>query len=300
MVNTYASETPMTNQEADWITSKEAAELLGVSTARIRQLLAKGQFTSKKLGGKFRGQWLILASEVREKSQEKGVDQNMRVKNKMTRAPITAGLKTSYNEALQLMEKNSIHHLPILDKSGKLVGIVSHSDMLEAEPSRVSTLSIFEIASLLDKVTMDQLMSRPVLAIQGDCSVSEAAHFMLQEKVGCLPVLEDDKLAGIITDNDIFKTFVEMTGGGESGTRIEAKLPNVMGQLAGFTKAITDAGSWIVSLALSYDESGDFFYIDMKERGGSEEKIRGEIDKLGSVEFIHFSPCTSDQLLHIG
>ena len=223
----------------------------------------------------------------------------MRVKNKMTRAPITAGLKTTYNEALQLMEKNNIHHLPILDKKGKMVGIVSHSDMLEAEPSRVSTLSIFEIASLLDKVTMDQLMSRPVLAIQDDCSISEAAHFMLEENVGCLPVVKDDQLVGIITDKDIFKTFVEVTGGGESGTRIEAKLPNVMGQLAGFTKAVTDAGSWIVSLALTYDESGEFFYIDMKERGGDEQKIREEIDKLGTVEFVHFSPCTSDQLLHV-
>jgi len=289
----------MTDQGTDWITSKEAAELLDVSTARIRQLLAKGQFTAQKLGGKYRGQWLILAEEVKDRAQKKGVDRNMRVKNKMTRAPITAGLKTTYNEALQLMEKNNIHHLPILDKKGKMVGIVSHSDMLEAEPSRVSTLSIFEIASLLDKVTMDQLMSRPVLAIQDDCSISEAAHFMLEENVGCLPVVKDDQLVGIITDKDIFKTFVEVTGGGESGTRIEAKLPNVMGQLAGFTKAVTDAGSWIVSLALTYDESGEFFYIDMKERGGDEQKIREEIDKLGTVEFVHFSPCTSDQLLHV-
>lgn len=263
-------------------------------------MLAKDQFTAEKLGGKYRGQWLILAEEVKNRAQSKGVDLNMRVKNKMTRAPITAGLKTTYNEAMQLMEKNSIHHLPILDKKGNLVGIVSHSDMLEAEPSRVSTLSIFEIASLLDKVTMDQLMSRPVLAIEDGCSISEAAHFMLEENVGCLPVMDGDQLVGIITDKDIFKTFVEVTGGGESGTRIEAKLPNVMGQLAGFTKAVTDAGSWIVSLTLTYDDSGDFFFIDMKERGGDEQKIRAEIEKLGSVEFIRFSPCTSDQLLEIG
>lgn len=287
----------MTNHGTEWITTNEAAQLLGVSTARIRQLLAEGQFTAQKLGGKYRGQWLILEAEVKKKVLSKGVDQNMRVKNKMTRAPITAGLKTTYNEALKLMEKNSIHHLPILDKKGKLVGIVSHSDMLKAEPSRVSTLSIFEIASMLDKVTMDQIMSRPVLAISDDCSISEAAHFMLEEAVGCLPVLKDDQLVGIITDKDIFKTFVEVTGGGESGTRIEAKLPNVMGQLAGFTRAITDAGSWIVSLVLTYDKSGEFFYIDMKERGGDEQKIRAEVEKLESVEFIQFSPCTSDQLL---
>jgi hypothetical protein len=114
--------------------------------------------------------------------------------------------------------------------------------------------------------------------------------------VGCLPVLDGKELVGIITDTDIFRTFVEVTGGGESGTRIEAKLPNVMGQLAAFTKAATDAGAWIVSLALTYDESGEYFFIDMKERGGDEDKIRSLVDEMGTVEFIEFTPCSSDQL----
>ena len=284
-----------------WVSTKEAAEILGVSSARVRQLMAAGELTGTKLGGKYRGQWMVSREDIINRlSKKKGDDNTMRVKNRMTRAPITAGPKTSYNEALRLMESNNIHHLPILNKKGELVGIVSESDMLEAEPSRVSTLSIFEIASLLDKVTMDQLMSRPVKAITGDCSISEAAHFMLEANVGCLPVMDDNKLVGIITDSDIFRTFVEVTGGGESGTRIEAKLPNVMGQLAGFTKAVTDSGGWIVSLALTYEESGEFFYIDMKERGGDEAKLQEELDKMGSVEYVRFSPCTADQLHEIG
>lgn len=284
------------------ISTTEAAELLGVSTARVRQLMAAGELTGTKLGGKYRGQWMINKTDIIDRllKAKKGEVEPMRVKNKMTRAPITAEPKTTYNEALRLMENNNINHLPIVNKKGALVGIVSKSDMLEAEPSRVSTLSIFEIASLLDKVTMDQLMSHPVKAIGGDCSVSEAAHFMLETGVGCLPVMEENKLVGIITDKDIFKTFVEVTGGGESGTRVEAKLPNVMGQLAGFTKAVTDSGGWIVSLTLSYDESGEFFYIDMKERGGDETKLQEELDKMGTVEYVRFSPCTAEQLLEIG
>jgi acetoin utilization protein AcuB len=288
--------------ETTWITTKEAADLLGVSTARIRQLVAENRIKAQKLGGKYRGQWQVSASDIinRLSASAKGVYRPMRVKNRMTRAPLTAGPKTTYNEALRLMEQNNIHHLPILNKKGDLVGIVTHSDMLEAEPSRVSTLSIYEIASLLDKVTMDQIMSHPVKAIEDDCSISEAAHFMLEEGVGSLPVMTDGKLVGIITDSDIFKTFVEVTGGGESGTRIEAKLPNVMGQLAAFTKAVTDSEGWIVSLALTYDESGEFFFIDMKERGGDEDKLKKELEKMGTVEYIRFSPCTSEQLLEIG
>ncbi len=283
-------------EDQEWIVTKEAADRLGVTPARIRQLIAEEQLSGQKLGGKYRGQWLVRASEIELRLQKKGVNGSMRVKNRMTRNPVTATPKTTYNEAMRMMEKNDIHHLPILKKNGDLVGIVSQSDMLEAEPSRVSTLSVYEIASLLEKVTMDQLMSQPVMAIQGDCSISEAAHYMLEEDVGCLPVMDDKELVGIITDTDIFKTFVEVTGGGEAGTRIEAKLPNVMGQLAAFTKAATDAGAWIVSLALTYDESGEFFYIDMKERGGDEDKIRSLVDEMGTVEFIEFTPCTSDQL----
>ncbi len=283
-------------EDQDWMVTKEAARRLGVTPSRIRQLVAEGRLTARKLGGKYRGQWLVQASEIEERLQQKGANGSMRVKNRMTRSPITATPKTTYNEAMRLMENNDIRHLPILNKKGMLVGIVSHSDMLEAEPSRVSTLSVYEIASLLEKVTMDQIMSRPVKAIQHDCSISEAAHYMLEAEIGCLPVMDGGELVGIITDTDIFKTFVEVTGGGEPGTRIEAKLPNKMGQLAAFTQAATDAGSWIVALALTYDDSGDYFFIDMKERGGDEDAIRAEIEKMGTVEFLKFTPCSDDQL----
>ncbi len=287
-------------EDRAWIVTKEAASRLGVTPARIRQLVAEGRLTGQKLGGKYRGQWLVKASEIEDRLHQKGVNGSMRVKNRMTRSPITASPKTTFNEAMRLMENNEIHHLPILNKKEELIGIVSHSDMLEAEPSRVSTLSVYEIASLLEKVTMDQIMSHPVKAIQENCSISEAAHYMLEEQIGCLPVLDGKELVGIITDTDIFKTFVEVTGGGEAGTRIEAKLPNVMGQLAAFTKAATEAGAWIVSLALTYDDSGDYFFIDMKERGGDEDAMRAEIEKMGTVEFLNFTPCSDDQLEEYG
>jgi len=73
----------------------------------------------------------------------------MRVKNRMTPSPIVATPKTNYNEALRLMQQNQIKHLPVVDGHGKIVGIVTQGDMLRAEPSPVTTLSVFEIASLL-------------------------------------------------------------------------------------------------------------------------------------------------------
>ena len=279
----------------EWITTQEAAERLGVSTARIRQMVAENQIDARKMGSKYRGQWQIKSSDVEKRLHEKGVTQTMRVKNRMTPNPITANLKTNYNEALRLMKQNHIRHLPIVDKKGRPVGIVTEGDMLRAEPSPVTTLKVFEIASYLEKVTMESLMTSPVLAVDESCSITNAANFMLINEIDSLLVMHEETLVGIITISDIFRTFVEITGGGQSGSRIEAKMPIQKGHLAPFVQALTNAGSFIVSLSISNDD--DYGYVDVKERGGNEDAIRAELFKLGYVEIMSFRPSDSDILL---
>ena len=172
--------------------------------------------------------------------------------------------------------------------------------MLRAAPSPVTTLNVFEIASLLDNVTMESIMTSPVLAVDESCSITNAANFMLQNKIDSLLVMRDGALVGIITAADIFRTFVEITGGGQPGTRIEAKLPNQKGHLAPFIQALSNAGSYIVSLAISNNESTDYGYMDVKERGGNEDEIRKELDKLGYVEIVSFRQSDSDKILTFG
>lgn len=283
--------------DKEWIVTREAASRLGVTPARIRQLVSEGKLTAQKLGGKYRGQWLVKSSDVMDRLKTKGDNGKMKVKNRMTANPVVASPYTSYNEAIRLMEKNDVQHLPIVTKNGELVGIVTHSDMLRAEPSRVITLSVYEIASLLEKVTLSQIMSSPVYVVEGSCSISNAANFMLEKEIGCLPVVKDGELVGIITDTDIFKTFVEVTGGGEAGMKMEVKMPDKKGELARLTQALYKARSYIVSLAITYDSSGDYWYADFKERGGDEEKIREELEKLGTAEITEFSPSDCDKLL---
>jgi acetoin utilization protein AcuB len=287
----------MTEQE--WISTQEAADRLGVTPARIRQMVAENQISARKMGSKYRGQWQIKSSEIEKRLHEKGVNKTMRVKNRMTPNPIVANLETNYNEALRLMKKNNINHLPIVDNKGKPIGIVTTGGMLRATPSPVTTLNVFEIASLLDNVTMGSIMTSPVLAVDESCSTTNAANFMLKNKIDSLLVMRDGALVGIITAADIFRTFVEITGGGEPGTRIEAKMPNQKGHLAPFIQALSNAGSFIVSLAIS-NENPDYGYIDVKERGGNEEEIRKEIEKLGYVEIVNFRQSDSDKLLTFG
>jgi acetoin utilization protein AcuB len=287
-------------EEKEWITTQEAAERLGVTPARIRQMVAENQISARKMGSKYRGQWQVKSSEVEKRVHEKGVTQTMRVKNRMTPNPIVANPKTNYNEALRLMKLNHIKHLPIIDDKGKPIGIVTQHNMLRATPSPVTTLNVFEIATFLDNVTMESIMTSPVLAVDESCSITNAANFMLINKIDSLLVMRDGTLAGIITIADIFKTFIEITGGDQPGTRIEAKLPNQKGHLAPFIQALSNAGSFIVSLAISNFESPDYGYIDVKERGGNEEEIRKELDKLGYVEIVSFRHSDSDKVLTFG
>jgi acetoin utilization protein AcuB len=287
-------------EEEEWITTQEAADRLGVTPARIRQMVAENQISARKMGSKYRGQWQIKSNEVKKRFHEKGVTQTMRVKNRMTPNPIVANLETNYNEALRLMKKNNINHLPIVDNKGRPIGIVTTGGMLRATPSPVTTLNFFEIASLLDNVTMESIMVSPVLAVDESCSTTNAANFMLQNKIDSLLIMHDGDLVGIITAADIFRTFVEITGGGQPGTRIEAKLPNQKGHLAPFIQAISNAGSYIVSLAINNNESTDYGYIDVKERGGNEDEIHKELDKLGYVEIVSFRHSDSDKILTFG
>lgn len=282
-----------------WMTTNDAAKRLGVSTARIRQMMADGQLTGQKMGNKYRGQWQVLASDVETRFYQKGAKYTMRVKNRMTPSPVTATLETSYNEALRLMQQNHIKSLPIVNKHNHLVGIVTRGDMLRAEPSQVTSLSAFEIVSLLEKVTMKKIMNSPVYAIDENCSCTNAANFMLDNNINCLPVVQDKKPVGIITDTDIFKAFVEITGGGQAGTHIEARMPNQQGQLAPFVQAITNAGSYIASIVITYDEGG-YGNVDVKERGGKEADILRELETLTSIDNINFRPSGQDKLITFG
>jgi acetoin utilization protein AcuB len=223
----------------------------------------------------------------------------MRVKNRMTPRPIVANPKTNYNDALRLMKQNHIQHLPIVDEKGKPVGIVTQTNMAHAAPSPVTSLNVFEIVSYLDSVTMETIMSSPALAVDESCSITNAANFMLTNEIDSLLVMREETLVGIITIADIFRTFIEMTGGGQAGSRIEARLPNQKGHLAPFIQALSNAGSYIVSLALSGNEE-EYGYWDVKERGGNEDKIREELDKLGYAEILSFRQSESDKLLTFG
>ncbi len=129
------------------------------------------------------------------------------VRDWMTPNPITIDVKTTLPDAHKLMKESRIRRLPVVDH-GKLVGILTLGDIREASPSDATSLSIFELNYLLARLTVDTIMTGDPIVIEPTATIRQAAQIMLEHKIGGLPVVQDEKLVGIITESDIFRVLV--------------------------------------------------------------------------------------------
>ncbi len=172
----------------------------------------------------------------------------MLVHERMTRNPVLCPPDLPVNEAFDLMKKERIRRMPVVDKSGMLVGIVSDKDLLRVSPSPATTLSTYEIPYLLSKVKVSDVMTKKVITVSEDTPIEDAARIMVDNKIGGLPVVNDSHaVAGIITETDIFKTFREMIGARRSGVRITMYVKDVRGELARVAQAVAGVGGNIVA-----------------------------------------------------
>src|SRR5574341_278153 len=128
----------------------------------------------------------------------------MLVKNRMKRDPVTVKKDDSFRYALKLIRKEGIRHLPVLD--GKmLVGIVTDRDLRQAAPSPATTLEVHELNYLLERLKIEAIMTKNVLTVAPAAGLRDAARLVIVHKVGCLPVVEQGDLVGILTETDILR-----------------------------------------------------------------------------------------------
>ncbi|GAB1483454.1 CBS and ACT domain-containing protein [Treponema sp.] len=184
----------------------------------------------------------------------------MNVGRCMTKNPVTVSKDISVPEAQEIMRREKIHRLPILDKSHKLIGIVTASDLIHASASPATSLSIFELNYLISKMTLEKIMTKKVHTVDEDLPIEEAARLMADENISGLPVMRGDILVGIITESDLFKLFIELFGARHKGLRLTVLLPEKKGELAAVAGAIASAGGNIVSLA-TFDGERCFKFI---------------------------------------
>ncbi len=144
----------------------------------------------------------------------------MYVKDNMVSGPITIGPDQSVSEAIDLMSENGLHRLPVVDKNGKLAGLITEGVITSNTPTNATSLSVFELNYLLNKLTIKDIMIKDVITIGKDALLEEAATILRKNDIGCLPVVdEDNTLIGIITHNDIFTAFIDLLGYNHVGTR---------------------------------------------------------------------------------
>lgn len=212
----------------------------------------------------------------------------MIVKDRMSYPVKTVSPDTSVLEALKRMEKEHINRFPVVDKHGKMIGIVSKNDLLKASPSAATTLSQWEITSLVEKIHVDDVMHRDPITITEDTVVEEAARIMVDNDVNGLPVMAGGKLVGIITDGDLFEILMEMLGARNNGMRMSVLTQEKEGVLYHLTKAIYDGGGNIVSMSTFMGESTSSREIVFKVEGIKEAKLREVVQPfVEEVLYIH-------------
>ena len=197
----------------------------------------------------------------------------MIIERRMTKNPVNIYPEASVVEASDLMKKEKVHRLPVLDKDKNLVGVISEKDILFATPSPASSLSIHEMAYLLSKLTVKKIMSKNPVTISKDTPVEEAARLMVDQDLSCLPVVEDGKLIGIVSKSDMFKILLELFGARHFGVRLSFLVDDKPGTIALVSRAISDAGYDIISFGTFMGTDPSNAICTIKVQGCTKEEL---------------------------
>jgi acetoin utilization protein AcuB len=172
------------------------------------------------------------------------------MRERIQRSPVTIRPDASFFEARSLIHDKGIRHLPVVDKENRLVGIVTESDIREAGPSDVAMLSVKELTDLLGTLKVSELMvpREKVITITPDTLIEEAIQLMHDNKIGCLPVVDEGKLYGIFTETDALAHLVDIFGFKQKGTRLTVALEDKAGTMVGILEVFKKHNVDVISI----------------------------------------------------
>lgn len=177
----------------------------------------------------------------------------MLVADVMREQLVTVTPRTTLPEAIRLMTDHRVRHLPVMD-AGRLEGIVSDRDVKRAMASPATSLAAHELNYLLDALTVEHFMTRAVVTVAPGLPVEDAARLMLSEQISALPVTEEGRLIGIVTETDVLRLFVRALGAGEPSSRLDVILDDRPSALAEVIRAVEDAGAVVSSVMTLFKE----------------------------------------------
>ena len=203
----------------------------------------------------------------------------MFIGSRMSHPVISVDPETPVHEALAMFRKEHIRRAPVI-KNGKLLGIVSESNLVNATPSLATTLSIWEVNYLVSKITVKQVMTKKVKTLDVDTPIEEAARIMADSKIGGMPVTRAGKIVGMITETDLFKVLLELMGAREKGVRVSALVEDKPGQLLKVSKAVTDAGGNFISFGVFAGPDVSVKLITFKVAGVKKDDLKKVLEKV--------------------
>jgi acetoin utilization protein AcuB len=181
----------------------------------------------------------------------------MLVKDWMSSEVITIEENDSMQEALKLLKEHDIRMLPVM-KKGKLVGIVTDRDLKKASPSDATTLEVHELLYLLTQVEVKEIMTRDPVTVPPDYTVEETAQVLLENKISGAPVMDKTgKVIGTITQTDLFRVLISLTGVASGGIQFGFYLEDKPGSIKEVADIIRQYGGRMVSILTSYDGVAD-------------------------------------------
>lgn len=192
----------------------------------------------------------------------------MAVKDFMTRKVVYVSPETTVAAAADVMREQGLRRLPVIEND-KLVGLVTEGTMAEATPSKATSLSIYEMNYLLNKTKIKDIMIKDVVTVSPFSSIEDAIYIMMTHKVGVLPVEENGVVSGIITDRDVYRTFLEVSGYGEAGVRVRILADDSVGVLERIVGTIAKEGLNIRRTVIANAKNGQVI---------NEIQIDGQVD----------------------
>ena len=216
----------------------------------------------------------------------------MKVKDRMSTNVMTVQMDSSLTEAFRIMKENKIRRLPVMDKD-KLVGIVTISDLNRAAPSSATSLSIHELNYLLAKTKIKDILTKKqeLLTISSDSYIETAARIMRHKVISGLPVVDDGKLVGIVTETDIFDAFIDILGVKKPHSRIDVYIMDRPGTLVDLIGIISSKGISLLNTVVYYDEKKDKYKAILRVETMDCESIVEDIKKHGyEIDSVIVSP----------
>ena len=211
----------------------------------------------------------------------------MPVQNWMTTDVVSVTPETSLLKVGKLMKDHHVRRLPVLDDKGRVVGIISDRDVRDASPSKATTLDMYEMHYLLAELKAKNIMTAKPITVKPTDTVEQAALIMLDNKVGGLPVVDDSgKLVGIISDHDVFKALVDITGARMGGLQFAIELPDQPGTARPLFDLLRAHNARLLSVLTVSNADGNrqlFIRVRDLENSKAEQELMDGVGKLGKV-----------------